>query len=125
MYNKEPWEDEQRPFSAMTEKSVEETIGFIAASAASKKLDAFLADAIDKTKQESDMSANKLVEFVDMVEGGLKSLEAEIDDLMPRFQKAMEKGKENMPKMHAHVQRIEAAVEKVEDFNRRMEGSNQ
>jgi len=125
MYNKEPWEDEQRPFSPMTEKVVEETVGFIAASAASKKLDTFLGDAIDKTKQESEMSANKLVEFVDMVEGGLKSLEAEIDELMPRFQKAMEKGKENMPKMQAHVQRIEAAVEKVEDFNRRMEGSNQ
>ena len=132
MYNKEPWEDEQRPFSAMTEKSVEETVGFIAASAASKKLDVFLTAAIesglapaDKPKQESGDMSNKLMDFVDEVETGLKDLEAHVDELMPRFRNAMAKGKENMTKFQGHVERAESAIQRVEEFNKKAEGSNQ
>ena len=132
MYNKEPWEDEQRPFSPMTEKSAEETVAFIAASAASKKLDVFLRAAIesgfapaDKPKQESRNMSNKLMDFVDEVESGLKDLEDHVDELMPRFRNAMTKGKENMTKFQGHVERAESAIQRVEEFNRKAEGSNQ
>ena len=122
MFNSAPWEDDKPPFSA-AQQALAETIE------ASRQLDKFLDAASlleEKPKQEAkNAMSNKLMDFVDEVETGLKDLEDHVDELMPRFRNAMAKGKENMTKFQGHVERAESAIKRVEEFNKKAEGSNQ
>jgi hypothetical protein len=117
--NRLPWDDD-RP-SVKSADVLEDTL------AASRRLDHFLLAAIEsgllKDKETTTMS-NKLMEFVDIVESGLKELEAEVDAEMPGFQNAMVEGRENMQLMRGHVKRAKEAIAKVKDFNNKMAGSN-
>jgi hypothetical protein len=117
MFNNAPWDDD-KPYAAA--KALEETLE------ASRGLDKFLTASVvlEEPKQEVNMS-NKLSAFVDEVETGLKDLEDHVDELMPRFRNAMAKGKEHMTRFQGHVDRAEAAIKKVEEFNNKAEGSNQ
>ena len=84
----------------------------------SQELDAKLAEGIEIGKRPPLMS--KLIDFVEEVEAGTKDLEAQVDELRPRFQDAMQKARENMPRMRDHIQRVTKSVETVEQFNQRM-----
>src|ERR1700675_3350670 len=114
-----PWEDDDRrlPFMKIDQAPIEETLE------ASRHLDTFLTAAIDSglaptTQQPRDATvSNKLMDFVDEVETGLKDLEDHVDELMPRFRTAMGKGKEHMTKFQDHIERAEGAIKKVEEFN--------
>lgn len=107
-----PWEEDRKPFIDAT-KALQETVE------ASKGLDKFLT-----ASEEPKPMSSKLMDFVDEVEEGIKDLEAEVDELRPRFAAAKEKGREHMTKFRGHVERAEAAIKKVEEFNKRAEGSN-
>lgn len=64
--------------------------------------------------------SSKLLALVDMVESGTKELEDRADELMPRFQQAMDQGRKNMAAMQSHIDRVDKSIKAVEDFNRRM-----
>ena len=85
--------------------------------AKSQELDAKIAEVIEIGKHPPLMS--KLTEFVEEVETGTKELEARVDELRPRFQDALKKGRENMGQMQSHIERVTKSVETVEEFNRR------
>lgn len=120
-----PWDDELGPYQKATQV-LEETLE------ASRSLDKFLTAAVEsgmameepKIQNGRTAMSSKLTSLVDIVESGIKELEDHADALMPRFQAAHAKGRENMVKMQGHIERAEAAVQKIEEFNKRAEGSN-
>jgi hypothetical protein len=65
--------------------------------------------AVDQTATSS-----KLVALVEQVEAGTKELERQVDELRPRFQQAMQKGRENMGRMQSHIERVAKSVETIE-----------
>ena len=65
--------------------------------------------AVDQTATSS-----KLVALVEQVEAGTKELERQVDEPRPRFQQAMQKGRENMGWMQSHIERVAKSVETIE-----------
>lgn len=59
----------------------------------------------------------KLKALLGAVNDGTKELEAQAEELMPRFAQAMDAGRRNMGRMRAHVEAVEASVHAIEDWN--------
>lgn len=59
---------------------------------------------------------SSMVALVKLVEAGTNELDAAVDDLRPRFQAAMQKGREGMDQVRAHIERVVKSVETIEDI---------
>lgn len=122
--NNLPWDDVPGPLQKATE-AIADTLE------ASRSLDKLLTAAIDSglvkeekiDKPKGNAMSNKLTSLVDIMESGIKELEDEADILMPRFQKAHAKGRDNMTTLRGNIQKLEEATQKVEEFNKKVAGN--
>jgi ABC-type transporter Mla subunit MlaD len=57
--------------------------------------------------------STKLVELAEQVEQGTRDLEQLVDELHPRFQEALRKGRDNLDQVREYIERLAKSVERT------------